>query len=130
MKKPFDLPELPIKVDYKNIIKEIGKSRSAVGELAGLLNSSRNPHLLTAPLLTNEAVLSSKIEGTIATVEEVYVYEAGNLNGEESEKEKDIQEIINYRKAVEIATKELKSKPISENFVKKLHNVLMNGLTP
>jgi len=128
MQKPFDLPLLPVEIDYKTLIKGIGKSRSAIGELAGLLSSSRNPHLLTAPLLTNEAVLSSKIEGTIATVEDVYVYEAENLNREESEKEKDIQEIINYRKAVEIATKELKKKPISENFVKKLHHVLMNSV--
>lgn len=128
MNKPFNLPHLPVKIDYRDLIKEIGKSRSSIGELAGLLNSSRNPHLLTAPLLTNEAVLSSKIEGTIATVEDVYNYEAENINGEESEKEKDIQEILNYRKAVEIATNELHKKPISENFIKKLHKVLMNSV--
>ena len=128
MKEPFDLPYLPVEIDYRNLIRAIGRSRSAIGELAGLLSSSRNHHLLTAPLLTNEAVLSSKIEGTIATVEEVYVYEAENIVSEESEKEKDIQEIINYRKAVEIATIELKRKPISENFIKKLHDVLMNSV--
>ena len=73
MKKPFDLPKLPVSIDYTLIIKEIGRCRSAIGELSGLLSSSQNPHLLTAPLLTNEAVLSSRIEGTIATVEDVYL---------------------------------------------------------
>ena len=128
MKQPFDLPLLPVEIDHSAIIKNIGKSRTAVGELSGILSSSKNHYLITAPLLTNEAVLSSKIEGTNATVEDVYAYEAFDSDDIESERGKDIQEIINYRKALNIATKELKKKPISENFIKKIHHVLMNSV--
>lgn len=128
MRKPYELPYLPVDIDYSAIINKIGKSRTAVGELSGILSHSKNHHLITTPLLTNEAVLSSKIEGTNATVEDVYAYEAMDSHDTGSEKEKDIQEIINYRKAVNIAVKELKKKPISENFIKKIHYVLMNSV--
>lgn len=126
--KPFTPPGLPVDIDYIQIIKEIGMARSSIGELAGLLINIKNPGLLTIPLLTNEAVLSSRIEGTIATVEDVFLYEAQDSKKEESEKEKDIQEIINYRRAIEYALKELPRKPVSENFIKKLHHILMDSV--
>ncbi|MDH4261834.1 MAG: Fic family protein [Spirochaetia bacterium] len=128
MQKPFNLPMLPVTIDYTKLIRGIGAARTAIGELSGLLVNVKNPDLLIAPLLTNEAVLSSKIEGTIATVEDVYIYEAQNIYSEKTEKEKDIQEIINYRKAVEVAVAELRTKPISENFIKRLHYILMDSV--
>jgi len=66
--KPHALPLLPPKIRYSALVKEIADARDALGELRGLLVNIRNHDLLTTPLLTKEAVLSSKIEGTHATI--------------------------------------------------------------
>jgi Fic family protein len=102
-KSPFIPPRLPPKIDYASLIQEIGQAHSTLGRLNGLLVSIPNPDLLTTPLLTKEAVLSSRIEGTQATLGDVFEYEAGERTSEESEKEKDIKEIINYRRAMHTA---------------------------
>jgi Fic family protein len=124
---PFIPPKLPPKVDYINLIKEIGQAHNNIGKLNGLLVNINNPGLLTTPLLTKEAVLSSRIEGTQATLEDVFKYEAEEKTSEEGEKEKDVREIINYRNAMSLAIDELKNKPIGENLVKKIHFHLLNS---
>ena len=124
---PFIPPKLPPKVDYINLIKEIGQAHNNIGKLNGLLVNINNPGLLTTPLLTKEAVLSSRIEGTQATLEDVFKYEAEEKTSEEGEKEKDVREIINYRNAMSLAIDELKNKPIGENLIKKIHFHLLNS---
>lgn len=128
VKVPFIPPKLPPVIDYASLIKEIGKAHNALGQLNGLLVNIPNPDLLTTPLLTKEAVLSSRIEGTQATLEDVFKYEAEERISEEGEKEKDIREIINYRQAMHTAIEELKNKPIGENLIKKLHCDLLNSV--
>jgi len=125
---PFIPPKLPPKIDYTKLIQEIGLAHNNLGKLNGLLINIPNPELLTAPLLTKEAVLSSRIEGTQATIDDVFQYEAEEKISEIGEKEKDIREIINYRKAMAIAMEELPKKPIGENFIKKIHYYLMDSV--
>ena len=127
-KSPFIPPRLPPKIDYASLIQEIGQAHSTLGRLNGLLVSIPNPDLLTTPLLTKEAVLSSRIEGTQATLGDVFEYEAGERTSEESEKEKDIKEIINYRRAMHIAIEQLEKKPIREALIKKLHFCLLDSV--
>ncbi len=125
---PFIPPKLPPKIDYTNLIKEIGQAHNNLGKLNGLLINIPNPGLLTTPLLTKEAVLSSRIEGTQATLDDVFKYEAEEKTSEEGEKEKDIREIINYRKAMSLAIDELKNRPIGENLIKKIHFHLLSSV--
>lgn len=125
---PFIPPKLPPDIDYTNLIKEIGQAHNNIGKLNGLLINIPNPVLLTTPLLTKEAVLSSRIEGTQATLDDVFKYEAEEKISEEGEKEKDIREIINYRKAMSMAIDELKNRPIGENLIKKIHFYLLNSV--
>ena len=99
-----------------------------MGNLTGLLENIHNPSLLTAPLLTKEAVASSKIEGTQATIEDVFRYEAAGKDSENNTKEQDIREIINYRAAIQTAVEILKKRPIGENFIKELHSILLNSV--
>lgn len=80
-KKPFVPPELPPRIDYSKLIREIGLAHSALGNLNGLLRNIANPSLLMTPLLTKEAVLSLRIEGTLATLEDVLKYEAEQGRG-------------------------------------------------
>ena len=71
-------------------------------------------------------MLSSKIEGTQATVDEVLEQEAGLLK--EGEKFKDIQEIINYREALRSAHYYLEERPHTLSFVRELHKILLNSV--
>jgi len=127
-KNPFIPPKLPPKIDYSSLIKEIGEARETLGTLYGLLINIPNFDLLTTPLLTKEAVLSSRIEGTQATLEDVFRHEAEGKTSEKDRKEKDIREIINYRKAMRAAIEELKGRPIGENLIKKIHYALLDSV--
>jgi Fic family protein len=124
-KQPFIPPELPPKIDYSRLIREIGLAHSALGNLNGLLRKIANPNLLMTPLITKEAVLSSRIEGTIATLEDVLKYEAEKSGEEATEKERDVREILNYRIALRKAMKMLEQRPIGENLLKTIHEVLL-----
>jgi Fic family protein len=80
-------------------------------------------------LTTQEAVLSSRIEGTQATLGEVLEFEAeGNPEDESSPKTADIHEIQNYRAALREATNLLDSLPLSQRLIKRTHEVLMRGV--
>jgi len=128
MAENHKLELLPPKIDYTLIIKEISEANRILGSLNGLLTNIPNQSLLISPLLTKEAVASSKIEGTQATIEEVFRYEADGKSSEKDSKEQDIREIINYRTAIHIAIELLKEKPIGENFIKKLHSILLDSV--
>jgi len=125
----FSLLPLPPKIKYEPLIRVIGEAHSAVGELNGLLRKNiLNPELLINPLLTKEAVLSSRIEGTQATLEDVFQYESGASHSlSDNNKIQDIAEIINYRRAMSLAMEELKNKPIIIDFVKKIHYLLLDS---
>ncbi len=75
--KPFVPHELPIaELRWEPLIPLIGRANKALAEYSGVLYALPNPEILLSPLTTQEAVLSSKIEGTQATFGEVLQYEA------------------------------------------------------
>jgi Fic family protein len=92
----------------------------------GLLESLINPQVLLSPLATKEAELSSRIEGTVATANEVYQKEAGREFG--SQKEADINEVINYRSALRLASRQIRTRPISLYLIRQLHEALMQDV--
>ena len=125
--QPFKLPHLPIKIDYDQLIEKITEAHRAIASLDSLLGALPNPALLGRTMQTKEAVESSKIEGTMATLEEVLQYEAVANKKDDTTKQKDINEVINYRQALDLGIKSLESLPISENLVKKLHATLLKS---
>lgn len=128
MIKTFDLAFLPPEINYAPMIRVIGEAHHAIGELNGLLRKNiLSPELLAGPLLTKEAVLSSRIEGTQATLEDVLEYEAQGKTSQADAKEKDIAEIINYRRAMNFAIEELKNKSIGQAFIQKIHYLLLDS---
>jgi Fic family protein len=127
-KVPFKLPLLPPSINLVPLISEIGRANHLLGRLNGLVFTLPNPDLLITPLITKEAVLSSKIEGTQASLEDVFQYEAAQLTSQENEAERDIREIINYRKALKVALSEIKNKPVGENLIKKMHSIILNSV--
>ena len=122
--RPDPLP--PPGINYEKISSRIGPTTLAVARYDSLLQSVTNRELLLSPLTTQEAVLSSKIEGTQATLDEVFRFEAGmEFTGEKYE---DIQEVLNYRNALVMGSKALEHRPISLGLIKELHAVLMNSV--
>jgi Fic family protein len=104
----------------------VGRTNAILSRYDGLLESVTNPEILLSPLITKEAELSSRIEGTVATANEVYEAEAGAEF--EPEKNADIEEILNYRYTLRLATDAIKDHPISLQMIRMMHEELMRGV--
>lgn len=119
----------PIALDWPQLIPLIGPANAAVARYDGLLHALPNAAVLLSPLMTQEAVLSSRIEGTQATMGEVLEFEAEIAQtGISEEKRDDIEEILNYRKAMRRAEELLRGIPLCQRIVKEAHAVLLNGV--
>jgi Fic family protein len=129
MAQPYEPKSLPLAcIDWSAHVLLIGKANAALGRYDGMLQSIVNPAVLLSPLTNQEAVLSSRIEGTQASVEEVLEYEADPSEPIEPGKRADIQEILNYRQAMGQAVESLKKRPLCLNMVKGLHATLLNSV--
>jgi Fic family protein len=129
---PAVVPLLPPKnIDRASIIMELTAAHAAIGELRGFLGTIKNPDLLIAPFRKREAVASSAIEGTRATLDEVMEFEAAEDDERKKEipvlnqKSLDIIEVVNYERAMAVALRELKVRPIGETLIKKTHATLL-----
>lgn len=129
-KFPFKPDNLPVgNLNWSGIIDLVGKANRYVARYDGLLQSVLNPEVLLTPLRTKEAVLSSKIEGTQATLEEVLEYEADHSSENKNDHKKgDINEIINYRVALLAGKEKMKVRPLSLNVIRQMHMLLMEGV--
>ena len=96
-----------------------------IGKLAGEGRQLPNPHLLMRPFIKREAVMSSRIEGTQATLGELLAKEAGANIGRSPD---DLREVANYVVALEYGIKRLKSFPLSLRLIRELHECLMKGV--
>jgi Fic family protein len=126
--KPYIPQPLPLsnQIDWVNLVNLISRACYALAKYEGILHGVVNPLLLLSPLTTKEAVISSKIEGTQATLEEVLEYEA-SASGK-IERHEDIQEIINYRQALAYSIEKIEKKPISLNLIKAIHFGLLDSV--
>jgi Fic family protein len=94
-----------------------------------MLSAIPNANVLLSPLTTREAVLSSRIEGTQTTFDEVLRYDAEAEEGQfEPDRMADIQEVINYRTALNSAVRCMEELPLSQRLVKGAHEILMQGV--
>ena len=119
----------PKKIDWSRLIPLIGPANAALARYDGTLTAIPNASILLSPLTTQEAVLSSKIEGTQATMGEVLEYEAEENSGNiPIERKADINEVLNYRKAMWHAIDLLKDLPLCQRVIKEAHQVLLSGV--
>lgn len=126
--KPCVPDKLPLKgIQWEPLIPLIGRANRALAYYDGILYGVANPAVLLSPLTTQEAVLSSKIEGTQATLGEVFRFDAGEAPQQPSRR-LDIEEIVNYRRAMWLAETELQKRPFSLNLLKELHAVLLTAV--
>jgi Fic family protein len=96
-----------------------------IGRLAGEGGRLPNPHVLIRPFVQREAVLSSKIEGTQATLGELLASEAGAVVERSPE---DLREVSNYVIALEHGISRLKRLPIGVRLIRELHEKLMRNV--
>jgi Fic family protein len=128
-KMPFRPADLPVKIDYVSLLPTITKAQAALARLDATLDQLPNPKLLERSFLTQEAVQSSRIEGTMATIQEVFEFEANPDTEISNKKREDIEEVLNYRKALEYGIKKIDQNfPITENFIKELHKILLTSV--
>ena len=119
----------PQTLDWERLVPLIGPANAAVARYDGMLAAIPNAHVLLSPLTTHEAVLSSRIEGTQATMGEVLEYEArGETDEPSTAKEADIWEVLNYRKAMRAATESLKELPLCARIILECHKILLNSV--
>ncbi|WP_332449816.1 Fic family protein [Methanoculleus sp.] len=122
---PEPLP--PPGIDWESHIPRIASANRALARYDGILQAIPNPGLLLSPLLTQEAVLSSRIEGTQASLEDVLRFEANPKEPIDGVARADIQEIINYREALNTAVEALKTRRLDTALICDLHRILLSG---
>ncbi len=120
--EPYIAEPLPLKdLNYKELFPLIGPASSELALYDGLLQGIPNPAVMLSPLTTQEAVLSSRIEGTQANFDEVLEQEAGILKT--GDKHEDIQEVLNYRSALLQARDHLIDFPIRLGLIREIHKI-------
>ncbi|PYO18335.1 MAG: cell filamentation protein Fic [Candidatus Rokuibacteriota bacterium] len=118
---------LPPKLTYDDdLVLALSQADAALSELSGLGRHLPNPHLLIAPYVRREAVLSSRIEGTTTSLGELLREEvaAGSARRDPD----DVREVRNYVRALEHGIPRLRSLPLSLRLVRELHERLMRGV--
>ena len=132
---PKKLPFDTFKLLTPKIFKLTSKANKALGEYTGFLINTPNPSLLLSPITTQEAVLSSKLEGTHATLEDIFNHEAGIKTPIEDD---EIKEILNYRSALIYAVQNISTisnlsnndskSPLTLKIIKEMHKILLNNV--
>lgn len=119
--------KLPIEnLNWQALAPLIGQANAKLSNYNGILHNMVNPNILLSPLTKQEAVLSSKIEGTRASLSDIYQKDLGEKY--DQEKENDIEEINNYRNALAFAAQDLTKRPICLNMLKDIHYRLLAGV--
>ncbi|UCG93550.1 MAG: Fic family protein, partial [Candidatus Aerophobus sp.] len=114
-------PEPPIAWD-EELQNLLSKADMALGRLDGVAMILPNPDLFVAMYVRKEAVLSSQIEGTRATLIDVFDYETTG------QMVKDVDEIVNYVRAMNRGLERLTSLPLSLRLIREIHGELLQGV--
>lgn len=107
------------------LVSLVGETERALAELSTIGKTFPAPHVFASSFIRQEAVMSSRIEGTQATLEEVYRYEAGFTPT--SQPKSDVKEVHNYVAALDHGLSRLNTLPVSLRFIRELHGHLMEG---
>lgn len=113
----------PQQVDYPVFIQELVEATDLIARYDQMLKNLHNSEILLAPLRNQEAIISSRIEGTISTMDEILQYEAD----ENGKARADVIETILYQRTLKNAQQSLNDGyPFSINFIKQMHQQLLS----
>lgn len=123
---------LPPQIAYSTgLVALLSEANLQLGQLSGIGELLPNPDLLIRSYIRREAVLSSKIEGTQASMIDIFEYEAagGKIDSGQIAQEKRVREVINYISALNDCLKKVNSgDPIDLTMIKSAHKYLMTGV--
>ena len=122
---PESLPIAALSRPTPEIIKASGEANRALARFDALVAHSPNPRLLLAPLTRREALLSSRMEGSQSTLNEVLQFEEDGAAAARGEKRDDLSEIRNYIAALNLGAATLAERPFSLHILKELHAKLL-----
>ena len=124
--KAFVPNDLPPKIVWTGeLVNAVSAADRALGRLAGLGQDMPNPHLLIRPFMRREAVLSSQIEGTQASMPQLLMFE---VNEKVEQDVPDVREVANYILALEHGLKRQKELPLSLRLIRDMHRLLLAGV--
>ena len=106
-------------------ISRLSQADFALGQLRGIGQTLPNAQLLIAPFLRREAVLSSRIEGTIASLDQLILFE---VEPSRESQNSDVGEVANYVSAMEYGLRRLEELPVSLRLIRELHGKLLTGV--
>jgi len=119
--------KLPPALIYDNqLILLLSRADAALSELSGLGRHLPNPHLLIAPYVRREAILSSRIEGTKASLSDLFIDEMEQPK--QRTEDDDVRAVRNYVAAMEHGLERLHKLPLSLRLVREIHARLMKGV--
>jgi len=119
----------PNNLKYDNFIHQLLQATDSIARYDQMLKTMHNSEILLAPLRNQEAVISSRMEGTISTMDEILRYEADKPSDSElnpNSVRSEVLETILYRRALANAQHAMsEGYQLSQSFVKTLHEQLL-----
>src|SRR2546422_3127577 len=106
------------------LVRALSQADQAIGRLDGEIRNVPNPDFFVAMYVRREAVLSSQIEGTQSTLEDLLAVE---LEPRIADMSRDVDEIVNYVAAMNYGLERLTSLPLSKRLIREIHKELMKG---
>lgn len=119
----------PTSLNYGKFVGNLVKATDAVARYDQMLKNMHNSEILLAPLRNQEAVISSRMEGTISTMDEILKYEADHdlVEGDGANVRSEVIETILYQRALMAAQKAMKDGyPLSPSLIKGIHQKLLS----
>lgn len=117
-------PEPPLHIDPQ-VVALLAQAAEAIGRLDGVIYTLPDADLFVAMYVRREAVLSSQIEGTQSSLDDVLTFE---VDPEGNEIPQDVTEVVNYISAMRFGLTRLDTLPLSLRLIREIHDVLMQGL--
>ena len=117
-------PDPPLRWEAR-LLGALSEATTALGRLDGLAGSLPNPELFVASYVRREAVLSSQIEGTQSSLDDVLAHE---VEARTHELPADVAETVNYVRAMRTGLSLLDQLPLSGRLIRRVHEELMTGV--
>ena len=116
-------PDPPVAMDQE-LARLLSEADRALGRLDGVATVLPNPDLFVAMYVRHEAVLSSQIEGTQSSLDDVLQFEIDSAG---KELPKDVEEVVNYVNAMNYGMERIAQLPLSLRLIREIHDELMDG---
>jgi len=119
----------PTTLDYARLVEPLTRAAMAVARYDQMLKNMHNSEILLAPMRSQEAVISSRIEGTITTMDEILEYEADYRDEQDhsSNVREEVIETLLYQHATKSAQRAIEDgSPLTQQLVRAIHQRLLS----